>query len=119
MPTIDSQLAKTDFLTLLTTQLRFQDPSNPIDQESFVSQLSQFSMLEGIEKLNDSFGQMMKLQEIAQGVELVGKKVEYQDPSTQQMLKGTIESVSVTAGNLSASINGQSVSLSQIAKILA
>ena len=34
------------FLTLLTAQLKFQDPLAPLDATQFVSQLSQFSSVE-------------------------------------------------------------------------
>jgi flagellar basal-body rod modification protein FlgD len=39
-------LDKQDFLLLLTTQMRFQDPLEPQDNAQFISQLAQFSSLE-------------------------------------------------------------------------
>lgn len=40
------------FLKLLVTQLRNQDPLNPLDNAQMTSQMAQISMVEGIEKLN-------------------------------------------------------------------
>lgn len=40
------------FLTLLTTQLKNQDPLNPMDNAEVTSQLAQMSTVQGIEKLN-------------------------------------------------------------------
>jgi flagellar basal-body rod modification protein FlgD len=40
------------FLTLLTTQLKNQDPLNPLDNAQMTSQLAQISTLDGITKLN-------------------------------------------------------------------
>lgn len=40
------------FLTLLTTQLKNQDPLNPMDNAEMTSQLAQINMVDGIAKLN-------------------------------------------------------------------
>ena len=45
-------LTQTDFLSLLTTELAFQDPTNPTDNNEMVSQLSQISTVDGINNLN-------------------------------------------------------------------
>lgn len=42
------------FLTLLVTQLRNQDPMNPMDNAQMTSQLAQISTVTGINKLNDT-----------------------------------------------------------------
>jgi flagellar basal-body rod modification protein FlgD len=45
-------LDKDDFLRLLTTQLRNQDPLNPISNADFIAQTAQFSSLEQLQKMN-------------------------------------------------------------------
>lgn len=40
------QLGQEDFLTLLVTQLKNQDPLKPVSNEGFIAQLAQFSQLE-------------------------------------------------------------------------
>lgn len=47
-------LNKDDFLRLLIAKLSNQDPLNPIDDESFVAELAQFSSLEQLSNMNDS-----------------------------------------------------------------
>lgn len=54
----DGTLGKDDFLTLLVTQLENQDPLEPMDNTQFVSQLAQFSSLEGITNLNTTMSGM-------------------------------------------------------------
>lgn len=44
--------AENRFLKLLTTQLKNQDPLNPLDNAQMTSQLAQISTVSGIEKLN-------------------------------------------------------------------
>jgi len=46
------QLGKQDFLNLLVTQLRYQDPLQPTENTEFVAQLAQFSNLEGTQNIN-------------------------------------------------------------------
>jgi len=50
--TSSKELGKTDFLNLLVTQLRYQDPMNPMQDQEFVAQLAQFSQLEQLEKMS-------------------------------------------------------------------
>jgi flagellar basal-body rod modification protein FlgD len=75
-------LGKDDFLQLLVTKLRYQDPLKPMDDENFISQLAQFSTLEqmnniseGIEASNQwDFLQMQSLNNVmASG--LIGREV--------------------------------------------
>jgi len=69
-------LGQTDFLKLLTVQLKSQDPTKPLDSTQFVSQLAQFSSLAGITSLNSTMqGIATNLQsnQLLQGASLVGK----------------------------------------------
>ena len=66
------------FLTLLTTQLKNQDPLNPLDNAEVTSQLAQISTVDGIERLNTMLGQIMQGQqssEALQAAQLVGRGV--------------------------------------------
>ncbi len=47
---------QSNFLTLLVTQLKNQDPTNPMDNAQLTSQLAQINTLSGIEKLNTTLG---------------------------------------------------------------
>lgn len=49
-------LGGTDFLTLMLAQLKNQDPTSPVDSNTFLTQLSQLSEVQGITSLNTSFG---------------------------------------------------------------
>ncbi len=51
-PVARQTVNQTDFLRLLTQQLKNQDPTAPVDNAQFVAQLAQFSTVSGIADLN-------------------------------------------------------------------
>jgi flagellar basal-body rod modification protein FlgD len=53
-----SQTLEDKFMTLLLTQVRNQDPLNPLDNTTMTSQLAQISTVNGIDKLNTTVQQM-------------------------------------------------------------
>ncbi|MDE2600382.1 MAG: flagellar hook assembly protein FlgD [Rhodocyclaceae bacterium] len=66
---------QTRFLKLLTTQLKNQDPLNPMDNAQMTSQLAQISTVDGIERLNATLSSMMSstnAQQALQAAALVG-----------------------------------------------
>ena len=90
-----AQLSQTfdDFLRLLTTQLRNQDPISPIDSTEFTNQLVLFSQVEQQIATNDKFDQLLALQGagnfgdpigyLDQEVEFVGNRFQFNgDPAT-------------------------------------
>jgi flagellar basal-body rod modification protein FlgD len=48
------KLGKNEFLKLLVTQLRYQDPMNPLQGEQMAAQLAQFSSLEQLVNIGDA-----------------------------------------------------------------
>lgn len=52
-----ASIGGTDFLTLMLAQLKNQDPTSPVDSNTFLTQLAQLSQVQGINQLNTSFSQ--------------------------------------------------------------
>jgi flagellar basal-body rod modification protein FlgD len=70
--------AQDRFLKLLTTQLKNQDPLNPMDNAQMTSQLAQISTVDGIEKLNATLQKLVASSldgEALQAAGLVGHQV--------------------------------------------
>ena len=73
-----SDLGSDDFLALMIAQMKHQDPTKPMDQMAFMSQLAEFSSLSGIQELNGAFGELSTNLTGAQAVQassLVGRSV--------------------------------------------
>ena len=67
------------FLTLLTTQLKNQDPLEPTKSNEFVAQLVQFSQVEQAIASNKSLEQLLDMQttnQAAAAIDYIGKSVE-------------------------------------------
>jgi flagellar basal-body rod modification protein FlgD len=70
-----------DFLQLLMTQLKNQDPSSPLDSNQFTSELVQFSSVEQQINTNSALTQLIQLtqaQEVEQSSAILGKQVTVQ-----------------------------------------
>lgn len=82
------------FLTLLTTQLKNQDPLNPLDNAQVTSQLAQINTVNGIEKLNSTLGKLLSA---------------YDDSKTMQAAAMIGKNVLVPGNNLVATADGGAV----------
>lgn len=68
-----------NFLTLLTSQLKYQDPLSPMDSTQFTTQLVQFTSVEQQIKQNKNLESMMAMQQtmqLASAANYIGKSVE-------------------------------------------
>lgn len=97
----DAVLGKDAFFRLLTTQLRYQDPTNPVDDKEFLAQMAQFSALEQMQNLTVTMEQYVLEQRqgslLAQAVSLLGLKVEVQGASQERYI-GVVEAVQMLDG---------------------
>ena len=70
--------AQDQFMTLLITQIRNQDPLNPMQNAEFTSQLAQINTVQGIEKLNTTLASLVSNYEGGQAMQaaaMIGKHV--------------------------------------------
>ena len=74
-----SSLTSDDFLTLLVTELEYQDPTEPMDNAEMVSQLTGYSQLDELSEMNDKFDTLtasMNAMTATNGLDYLGKQVE-------------------------------------------
>jgi len=73
-----NELGKDDFLNLLITQLKNQDPLNPMKDQEFIAQLATFSNLEQITNMSRNMEEFLKQQEYnnrATAVNMIGMEI--------------------------------------------
>ena len=105
------QLGKDDFLKLLITQLSNQDPTSPMEDTQFISQMAQFSSLEQMTNMNESFNKMVAMINSSQATSTLGKTVEVDLGDTTS--QGVVEATSFGA-NPQVMVNGMYYDLNKI-----
>lgn len=61
--TSSTSLSSIDFITLLCTELEYQDPTEPMDNAQMVDQMTQYSQLEQLSEMNEKFDTMTESME--------------------------------------------------------
>lgn len=113
---VTAQESQQQFLQLLVAQVQHQDPLNPVEQEDFISQLAQFSTLEGIENLNAQFSDMLALQQLTNGAQLVGKTVRI--PFGDSTAVGTVDEVTSVNNRLMLRVGPEEVPIDDVLAII-
>lgn len=77
-----TELGKDDFLKLMMSQLKYQDPLNPMDGTQYSAQLAQFSSLEQLSNINTSLNNSINANYLlaqsvnnTMAVSLIGKEI--------------------------------------------
>jgi len=108
------ELGKDDFLQLLVTQLRYQDPLNPMEDKEFIAQMAQFTSLEQMQNMNTSFTAM-------KGFNMIGKYISgtVRDESTgsSNIVEGYVTSVKISQGKTYAIVDGVEVPVENITNV--
>lgn len=109
-----SALDKDDFLMLLVTQMKYQDPLEPESNTEYVAQLAQFSSLEQMQNLNSTATN-------TSAYTLVGKQVrirETSDTGAEREVQGTVEYVKMENNKPYVSVNGEMFSYDDIVEVI-
>jgi flagellar basal-body rod modification protein FlgD len=114
--TATSGFSQDFFMKLLVTELQNQDPDNPVSNADMTSQISSMAMVQGMNNLNTSFSQVLKLQQLISSADLIGRQVEYTN-SNGTAAQGQVQSVNTSGDTISLMVDGNSVTPANITKI--
>lgn len=123
----NNNLGKDDFLKLLITQLKYQDPLKPTEDKEFIAQMAQFSSLEQITNLNKGITDLLKAQGynnlVGQAVSLIGKNIEAvnseKDEKGNQLppINGVVTGMKIINGTPKVLIGETAIDISTIYKV--
>lgn len=129
-----SGMGKDAFLQLLVSQLRNQDPLNPVNDKEFLAQMAQFSALEQMQNLNQNFEKGMSgiieavdaglydnfkallsinnnlvMQQNFQAMNLLGKEISVvlETEQGEETIEGTVQRVAFKDGRVQMEIDGR------------
>ncbi len=105
------ELGKDDFLNLLVTQLKYQDPLSPMENQEFIAQMAQFSALEQMQNMNTTISN-------SAAFALVGKEitaiVANEETGAYEEITGTVDSVKLSNGEAYAVVDETDVAVDDI-----
>lgn len=119
---VGNNLGKDDFLKLLITQLQNQDPSSPMDNTEFISQMATFSTLEQMVNIGSKLDEVIesnKNNSLVSGSELIGKLITWKDAEDND-ISAIVKSVFMSNGKVQYEVddeNGTKISSDQLIKV--
>lgn len=117
---VENVLGKDAFLNLLMTQLRYQNPLEPVKDQDFIAQMAQFSSLEQMQNLTRTMELFLLEQRftnlMAQATSLLGRKVEVNDG--EKAATGTVEAIKMIDGVPYLVVDGSEYKVIDVVKVL-
>lgn len=115
----DQILGKDDFLKILVTQLRHQDPMQPMQDREFIAQMAQFS---SVEQMMNMAGEMNALrQSLGISPDLIGKSIRWlqwnADGTKEEEFTGVVEAITFKDGLQHAVVGTNEITLDQIIRV--
>lgn len=108
-------LDKNAFLQLMIAQLRYQDPTSPMDTNKFVEQMSTFTTLEQITNLNSNFEKLFTLQQFSYATSLMNCEVTILQG--ENLITGEVKRVSMDSMGVRVWVNDIPYGIEQISSV--
>lgn len=112
------ELGKEAFLKIMVTQLQNQDPTQPMQDGEFISQMAQLSVLEQLSNLNKSLTSYLQNDNnLSQYSNMLDKKVTWTNPATFEQESGVVTGVKYKNNLVYFKVGDQEVPSSNILSI--
>ena len=111
-----TNLTPDDFLQMLITQLKNQDPLNPTNSDQILQQVSEIDNIEATTNLSSSLNSVATDQGFQAASGLIGMQVTGVD-SSGNPVSGTVDRASFANGSASLNVGSQTMPLSGISSI--
>jgi flagellar basal-body rod modification protein FlgD len=112
----NDEIQKDAFLKLLVTQLKSQNPLDPMKDRDFIAQMAQLTSLEKMEKVREGMEKLIENNSNNSLYSLLGKKVTYYNTHGQEAV-GAVDAVEFKQNQGYIVVNKTSINPKQILKV--
>lgn len=109
-------LSADDFMKVLIEQLKNQDPSNPMDSDQLLQQVSSMRALQSNIELSDSLKSLTLSQHLTSAASFLGKQITGTD-ANRQSVTGPVDHVVVSSGKTFLAVGSSQVELGNVTNI--
>ncbi len=106
-----------NYLTLLVTQLRNQNPLEPMSSADMTSQLAQLSQLDRLESLDGTFKKALLAVQMNEATGMIAKNVTFMEKEQGVLVFGKVEGVEVSDGQVLLRIGKYQIGLDEIVSV--
>jgi flagellar basal-body rod modification protein FlgD len=114
-PATSGVLGKDDFLELLTAQLRYQNPLNPMEDAEFIGQMAQFTSVEQLSNVAAAMERLSFSSQMTESVALIGRTVTWEKDG--QPASGVVSAVSVDDGAIHLTVGADVIEPAQVQRV--
>ena len=108
-------LTSDDFLNLLIAQLQNQDPTNPMDSDQMLAQISEMRGLQASIELESALESLTLSQQLTSSTSFLGKTIS--GNIGQDVIQGVVDGVQVRDGKSFLRVNGRDVELKNVTAV--
>jgi flagellar basal-body rod modification protein FlgD len=113
----ENQMDMEDFLKLLTSQLQYQDPLEPVKDTEFVAQMASFSSLDQMSALNKNFESFMQGQMNHSVQNYLGKVVTIKGENGTETAPGLVTAVTNKGGEMKLTIGNKDYAAASVMRV--
>ena len=104
------------FLQLMVAQMKYQDPMNPTDTSTMLTQNATFTQVQAIQEMQDEMGMVLSSQLAFGSAAMIGKDVSWVD-ANGAVQSGTVSGASFTSSGPMLTVGDQQIAMNAIAAV--
>lgn len=112
----NAQMSMDDFYKIMAAQLKYQDPSSPVNSSDMLNQMAQMSMINSIENMNTMTMTTYATGMMGKDVTIAVKKTDSGKVKVEEV-KGKVTGVNLSGKETTVWVNGKEYKVSQIMQV--